>query len=99
MNINFDELKSKYEKLKDDYRIVVKVYEGSETTVSIQFWNRLFFDGEEYFSNPGSCFYGEEINDKLTIKYNFTSFDDAVEKAKYIAKNLDAEIKIVRWYD
>ena len=99
MYINFDEVKDKYEKLKDDYRIVVKVNEGSETTVSIQFWKRLFFNGEEYFSNPCSCFYGDEINDKLTIKYNFTTFDDAIEEARYIAKNLDAEIRIVRWYD
>lgn len=99
MHINFDELKSKYEKLKDDYRIFVSVIEGSNTTVSIQFWKRLFFNGEEYFSKPWSCFYGEEINDKLTIKYNFTTFDDAIEEARFIGKNLDAEIRIVRWYD
>ena len=99
MHINFDELKNKYEKLKDDYRIFVSVIEGSNTTVSIQFWKRLFFNGVEYFSKPYDCFYGEEINDKLTIEYNFTTFDDAIEEARFIESNLDAEIRIVRWYD
>ena len=102
MNINFEDVKSKYEKFKKDYRLVVSVNElteGCNTTVSIQFWKRLFFNGKEVFSNPCSCFYGDEINDKLTIKYDFTTFDDAVEEARYIERNLDAEISIVRWYD
>ena len=96
---NFEDVKAKYEKLKKDYRLVVSVYEGSPTTVSIQFWKRLYFNGEEYFSKPWSCFHGNEINKELTIEYVVPTFEEGLEDARLIEDKLGAEISIVRWYD